>query len=552
MRAIVMGLAAAGMLAASSLAAWSAERTIIVLDASGSMWGQIDGKPKLEIARETLRSVLPTIPADRELGLMAYGHRQKGSCTDIELVVEPAEGTADAIAAAAAKMKFLGKTPLSDAVRQAAEALRYTEDKATVVLITDGIETCNADPCALGNELEQSGVDFTAHVVGFGLSRDEGRQVACLAENTGGRYIEAGDAGTLAEALTETVVAEAPSEPEPAPAPEPEPVVEYNIVPTVALSEDTDDLGADAGNAYDVYRKGTDGQRGEHVTTDYGRWRGNLDPGDYIVVARMDYAEVEQSVMVEAGKVAKPHFVLNAGRLIIRPRPTEGAEVPSGAATVVDYPGEGEATLYGTANAIFPAGDQAVTVRIDRGEVSETIALAAGETLEKDVVVGVGRAVLNASYKQGMLVEDGGLYVEVFKAAKNLDGSRESVTYGYGSGTEHDVPAGDYVVLARLGEAQAEAPFTVKVGERVEANVELNAGVLAISAPGADFIEVFGAAKDIQGNRKGFGYHYGEEFQTTLPAGDYVVVRRLPDDGGRAEGTATVKAGERSEITVPR
>src|SRR5690606_31176977 len=265
------------------LAAWSAERTIIVLDASGSMWGQIDSKPKLEIARETLRSVLPTIPADRELGLMAYGHRQKGSCTDIELVVEPAAGTADAIAAAAAKMKFLGKTPLSDAVRQAAEALRYTEDKATVVLITDGIETCNADPCALGNELEQSGVDFTAHVVGFGLSRDEGRQVACLAENTGGRYIEAGDAGTLAEEMKETVVDEAPSEPEPAPAPEPEPVVEYNIVPTVALSEDTDELGADAGNAYDVYRKGTDGQRGEHVTTDYGRWRGNLDPGDYIV-----------------------------------------------------------------------------------------------------------------------------------------------------------------------------------------------------------------------------------------------------------------------------
>ena len=65
MRAIVMGLAAAGMLAASSLAAWSAERTIIVLDASGSMWGQIDGQPKLEISRETLRSVLPTIPADR-------------------------------------------------------------------------------------------------------------------------------------------------------------------------------------------------------------------------------------------------------------------------------------------------------------------------------------------------------------------------------------------------------------------------------------------------------------------------------------------------------
>jgi Ca-activated chloride channel family protein len=52
---------------------------------------------------------------------MAYGHRQKGSCDDIELVVPPAPGTAGAISAAADSMKFLGKTPLTAAVRKAAE-----------------------------------------------------------------------------------------------------------------------------------------------------------------------------------------------------------------------------------------------------------------------------------------------------------------------------------------------------------------------------------------------------------------------------------------------
>ena len=67
----------------------AADRAIIVLDASGSMWGQIDGKPKVDIARETLRTVLQSVPADMELGLMAYGHREKGSCEDIELVVPP-------------------------------------------------------------------------------------------------------------------------------------------------------------------------------------------------------------------------------------------------------------------------------------------------------------------------------------------------------------------------------------------------------------------------------------------------------------------------------
>ena len=203
----------------------AADRAIIVLDASGSMWGQIEGRPKLEIARETLRKVLGDVPAGLELGLMAYGHRQKGVCTDIELVVPPATGSASTIAAAADGLRFLGKTPLSEAVKQAAEALRYTEDKATVILITDGIETCNADPCALGTELENSGVDFTTHVVGFGLSREEGRQVACLAEETGGRYIQAGNEAELTDALTETVVVVPEDPAKPAPEAKPEPVV---------------------------------------------------------------------------------------------------------------------------------------------------------------------------------------------------------------------------------------------------------------------------------------------------------------------------------------
>ncbi|MBL4646488.1 MAG: hypothetical protein JKY99_08540, partial [Rhizobiales bacterium] len=110
-----------------------------------------------------------------------------------------------------------GKTPLSEAVRQAAELLKYTEEKATVILITDGIETCNLDPCALGSALEKLGVDFTAHVVGFGLSREEGRQVACLAENTGGLYIDAQNSGELVDALNQTVVVEAPTVEEPTP-----------------------------------------------------------------------------------------------------------------------------------------------------------------------------------------------------------------------------------------------------------------------------------------------------------------------------------------------
>ena len=173
LRLAVLLLAVLGL----SLPALASSRAIVILDASGSMWAQIEGKTRIEIARDTLKEVLAGVPAELELGFMAYGHRTKGDCADIELLVPPEAGTADRIIGAAMSLNPRGKTPLSDAVRQAATELRYTEDNATVVLITDGIETCEADPCALATELEAAGVDFTVNVVGFGLSDEEGAAV---------------------------------------------------------------------------------------------------------------------------------------------------------------------------------------------------------------------------------------------------------------------------------------------------------------------------------------------------------------------------------------
>lgn len=193
-------------------------RTIIVMDGSGSMWGQIDGRPKLEIARQAVADVVASLPGGQEIGLIAYGHRSKGDCGDIEVLVPPAPGAGARIVDAVNVMRFLGKTPLSDAVRRAAGELRFTEEAARVVLVTDGVETCGGDPCALGAELEAAGLDFTAHVVGFGLSAAEGARVACLAEETGGRYIAANDAASLGTALAETVAAPPPAAPPAAPA----------------------------------------------------------------------------------------------------------------------------------------------------------------------------------------------------------------------------------------------------------------------------------------------------------------------------------------------
>ncbi|TPK88191.1 VWA domain-containing protein [Mesorhizobium sp. B2-4-13] len=553
MAILARSVAAAFLLFFMTTFGFAANKVIIILDASGSMWAQIDGMPKLEIARESLRTVLQSVPADDEIGFMAYGHREKGSCDDIQLIVPPQAGSASAISAAADSMKFLGKTPLTAAVKQAAEALKYTEDKATVVLITDGLETCGGDPCALGKELEASGVDFTADVVGFGLTADEGKQIACLADNTGGKYIQASDEKALQEALVETVAAPAPA-PEPAPAPAPAPAPEpakpeFNFMPTVVLAEGGDPVTD--GNAWEVYKAKSDGTRGDNVTTEYGDYKANLEPGDYIVVARDGEVKTEQKIKIDSGQVYKPLFTLNAGTLILHPRPSQGADVASGAAVVVAYPGvDNPPTYYGDTKVVLPAGDEKVTVTIGQGVVTETIPLAAGRVIDKDIIVGVGHVVANAYYVAGGDKADGsGTGFKVLKAKKKIDGTRDEVTYAYGPDSKFDLPPDDYVLIATVDLAVVEQPFSVKVGEFQDLKVAMNAGVLAITAPGTSKIEIFETKKDINGNRKSIGYAYDEKYQAAIAAGDYAVVSERSDNS-KKEGAVTVKAGERVELTV--
>jgi len=185
-------------------------RVMLVLDASGSMWGQIDGVAKITIAQKVIGQLLDTLPPEQELGLTVYGHRRKGDCSDIETILPPAPDQRAAIKAAVDAISPKGKTPLSAAVIAAAEALKYTEEPATVILISDGKETCQRDPCAVGRELEKTGVNFTAHVIGFDVSDPVAKaELQCLAQETGGTFRTASNAAELGEAL-KVVAAPAP------------------------------------------------------------------------------------------------------------------------------------------------------------------------------------------------------------------------------------------------------------------------------------------------------------------------------------------------------
>ena len=99
----------------------------------------------------------------------------------------------------------------------AARTLDYTNRPATVVLVTDGKETCGGAPCQLAAELAATDYELTVHVIGFkvrgdrfSFNKDSDYQnsvtvAQCLAERTGGHYHSTETADELIQALRQTL-----------------------------------------------------------------------------------------------------------------------------------------------------------------------------------------------------------------------------------------------------------------------------------------------------------------------------------------------------------
>lgn len=182
-----------------------ASELMLILDASGSMWGQVQKQSKIEIARRVLEDVLAKVPPATAVGLVAYGHRSKTDCDDIEAVVAPGSLDRAPLRKAIQTIQPKGKTPISKSVQKVIDLLRPREHATTIVLISDGIETCGGDACALVREARAAGIEFVMHVVGFDMGDADTSQLECAAQAGGGLYFTAASADELAAALGQAV-----------------------------------------------------------------------------------------------------------------------------------------------------------------------------------------------------------------------------------------------------------------------------------------------------------------------------------------------------------
>jgi Ca-activated chloride channel family protein len=193
------------------------EDAMLIFDASGSMAGTDKlgvSTPipitRIDKVRSALARVLPAATRYRRVGLITYGPGPYAQC-NVRLNLKPVANAAGLIMRDVETLVPAGKTPLSEAVQQAADVLKYRDQSGVIVLLTDGEETCGGNPCDLGKKLRAEASGLVVHVIAFRVKDFTwmgGQSILdtkCLADENGGLYVEAGNEDELAEAFEKTL-----------------------------------------------------------------------------------------------------------------------------------------------------------------------------------------------------------------------------------------------------------------------------------------------------------------------------------------------------------
>jgi hypothetical protein len=186
----------------------------LILDSSGSMAeATSDGEPRIDAAKRVMDNVIDVIPENTgriNVGFRVFGHTGNNteagraeSCRGTELRV-PIEGVnRTALHQQVAAYQPVGWTPITLALTEAAKDFPNAAPgiSNSMILVTDGLETCDGDPCAAATAIAQSDVHAVIHVIGFGTSPEETQTLSCIANNSGGLSLSANNYDELLQAV---------------------------------------------------------------------------------------------------------------------------------------------------------------------------------------------------------------------------------------------------------------------------------------------------------------------------------------------------------------
>jgi Ca-activated chloride channel family protein len=201
-------------LAPSSSSGPATEHVVIILDASYSMIEPLEGnETKMVAAKRVVLDALRRIPPSTHLGLRIYGYTQNPltACNASKLVVPLGLNNRPEIAKAILKIRPTGETPISLSIeRSIAQDFIGVTGKKSILLVSDGMETCAADPCRVSMAQLRKGSDVTINTVALGLKHnpDAEKQLKCVALGTMGKFYRANTSAELADSLNKALKAQ--------------------------------------------------------------------------------------------------------------------------------------------------------------------------------------------------------------------------------------------------------------------------------------------------------------------------------------------------------
>ncbi|MCA9911635.1 MAG: VWA domain-containing protein [Anaerolineae bacterium] len=197
---------------------------VLVFDASGSMAAALGGERKIDAARRAMEYVIANLPDDvpnLNVGFRIYGHEGDNSeaqrplsCQSTNLLVPVLGVDPAALRAQTFAWEPTGWTPIALALQEAAldldevHAYQSCQGQAAarnvIIMVTDGEETCDGNPCQVAQSLAAANIATTVHIIGFGLTPDVAATLTCIPQN-GGVYADAQDGDSLARILIDMI-----------------------------------------------------------------------------------------------------------------------------------------------------------------------------------------------------------------------------------------------------------------------------------------------------------------------------------------------------------
>ena len=181
-------------------------RILFLLDGSGSMLGQWEGTTRMGAAKRLLSDLVDSLRNDLqvELALRVYGHqfhRRLQNCKDTKLEVGFRQDNHDVIIRKLRELTPKGTTPISYSLQELEKD--FPNDKAyrnIVIIITDGLESCDGDPCAVSRVLQKKRIFLRPFVIGLGMNKSFDEQFDCL-----GRFFDAANIQDFHAVLNSTL-----------------------------------------------------------------------------------------------------------------------------------------------------------------------------------------------------------------------------------------------------------------------------------------------------------------------------------------------------------